>query len=141
MRKAAFCLLMLFGSLAAVGQSTPQWKVVSAGNFSGTGSIPYTTLFTAKGNGLYRISAYFSATSTVSQNAGWAAGFNWTDQTGTGLSVGLDAYLYIGTSYSTVNPYVFTMKAGTPIMFTVQESNSPQEATYELEFSVEQLVK
>lgn len=140
MHKTMFYTLLLW-SLAAFGQTRlPQWKVVKVGRESGSATIQQHVLFTPPTRGLYRISAYMSATSTVKQNTGWNALFEWTDQTGLSTAIGLSVTLTDGTQFQSYPPFVFTVKGGTQVVGSVSATDPPpQNAPYDLVYTIEKL--
>jgi hypothetical protein len=144
MRKLAICLLLLLCSLAAMGDGkpVPQWSVIKAVHISGTTTIPGTVLFTPTATAIYRISIYMSISSTIPQTGvGWSVFYKWTDPTGLGESAGTSPYLEGGAaSWSVVNPQVFSIQSGTPLVVQVLPSDpAPQNATYKLTLTVERL--
>ena len=80
MRKATIGLLLLLCSLAAFGQTQPQWRVVQHVILTHQSApIPQSPLFTPTKPGLYRLSAYISA---ESRYANWNLRVSWTDAAG-----------------------------------------------------------
>lgn len=61
LRNATTCFLLLLCSAMAFGQDQPQWKVVaSVVLFNQRQALPPTTILTPIGEGIYRLTLYFS---------------------------------------------------------------------------------
>jgi hypothetical protein len=137
MSKTTVCLLVLLCSLAAHGQKQPQWRVVkSVSLLDQTEPISDTTWFTPPTFGVYRLSGYMAGTNLQS---GTALEFiiSWTDVSGTtgGSSIVLSNQLPSGT----INPTVFSVRSGTPVVYHVQATPPPVGYTYILVLTVEKL--
>jgi hypothetical protein len=156
MRNAIFLLAILLGSSpsgfkqAAISQSpTNDHRHVDSprivAKFARTGqtaTIPLTTLFTPEEDGLYRLSAYFVMESNISANSDWVFQFIWTDHGGSANSVATLAANQNAAPPSSFQQTViaFNARAGAPVSYVVEPStNPPQNATYDLYFTVEKL--
>jgi hypothetical protein len=132
MRKAMLIgLLMMVCSLAAFGQSQPQWVVVySAVLFGQTEAIPQTTAFTpTETNGVYRLSACLSNPDDAHNTPIFI--LTWGKISPNTPSATLD-----GGQQITV---VFTPKAGVPLSYSVKGSRQGATGDYDLAFTIEQL--
>jgi hypothetical protein len=136
MRKAMICSLLVLCSLAALGQSQPRWTVVLAKSMGGKTPISNAVLFIPKKTGLYRLSAYISASGPVDQS-GWVLEFIWNDLIGgsAGAVAGASAGQY-GPSQQIV--VVFSPQKGVPVTLNV-EASGDQSSSYHASFTVEQL--
>lgn len=137
MRKPTICLLLLLCSLAAFGQSQPQWRVVQSIILPNqTAPITQTTLFTPTEAGLYRLTVYISATA-LSSGEEWSFGLIWTDlveQNPFTLTVSA-----VRNGPGTITS-IFSPRRNTPVSFQVEAENSPPpNSHYNLAFTVEQL--
>jgi hypothetical protein len=157
MRNSIFCLLAILLGLspsgftqAAISQSTTNDDrhidspriVAEFARFGQTATIPLTTLFTPKEDGLYRLSAYFVIESNVNANALWAFQFIWTDHGGSANRVVTLVANQNAPPPSSFQQTVtaFNARAGAPVSYVVTPSNPPpQDATYDLYFTVEKL--
>ena len=137
MRKATLCLVVLLCSLAAYGQKQPQWRVVkSVSLFDQSEPIPNTILFTPSTFGVYRLSGYMAGTNLQS---GTALEFfmSWTDASGSPESSSMVVQNQIPSE--TINPTVFTVHPGTPVVYDVEAAPPPVGYTYILVLTVEKL--
>lgn len=137
MRKTTVYLLVLLCSLAAYGQKQPQWRVVkSVSLLDQTEPISDTILFTPPTIGVYRLSGYMAGTNLQS---GTALEFyiSWTDVSGTPGSSSIVVQNQIPSG--TINPTVFAVRPGTPVVYHVQATPPPVGYTYILVFTVEKL--
>ena len=143
MRKIGVLIAVLMcASVSSFGQSgLPQWKVVKEFHLSdSTTTIPPTVLFTPQRTGIYRITGYMSVESNMEQDAGWSWVVYWTDKTGRPGVTGLTPLLISGSNYLTLSSFSFCAKAGDPVSFRTDPTFPvPQDATYNLEFTIEKL--
>lgn len=132
MRKGLVCSLLVLCSLAAVGQSVPQWKVVKVVHVQGGGSPGFrkSILLLPRTSGFYRATAYLGSSNLTQANTGWIAELEWTDQTGLPGDVN---FALIGTggkgAYTAMNPTAFTVQANTPVIASIQINGPPPNAT------------
>jgi hypothetical protein len=104
-------------------------------------AIPLHTLFTPRHRGLYRVSVYMAALSSVlPQDAGWSFGLSWTDQTDTLESFGVTPILLQGNLQVEQDTHLISPEPGFPVSITVSPTSPPPvDSTYTLLFTVEQL--
>lgn len=131
MRKTTICLLLLLlCSLAAFGQAEPQWKVVKHGILIHQAAGSSSALFTPTTTGLYRMSAYLSASDTVSN---WQVRLLWTDFGG----LPQDYVQSFAAGAPPIGSFLFVPKAGTPVIYIV-EGNDPTKP-YNIAYTIEGL--
>jgi hypothetical protein len=86
-RALLFTLLVTSASLNTFGQAATSAKyprvVTELSVTKQSETIPMTTFYTPKTNGIYRVSAYMALTPAVQGcNAFWALTVSWTDESG-----------------------------------------------------------
>jgi hypothetical protein len=136
MRKATMCLLIALCSLAAFGQSQPQWKVVQYVSLAKqANNIPETTMFVPTAPGLYRMSGYLSV---VGPAAGWELVVTWTDVTGLNSSSHLKVVAN-GPAVGQLGALIFVPKAGVPVAYSVTEQGNNPPSIYNVGIVIEQL--
>lgn len=128
---------------SCLGQNNglPQWKVVKEFHvLHQTSTIPPTVLFTPTKDTLYRINAYMSGTTQVSQMTDWIAFIRWTDETGQNTSGGVSVFFNTLNSVFTTDFEIFRPKTGSGVTVEVDASDPPpQDATYDLAVIIEEL--
>jgi hypothetical protein len=131
MRKTTICLLLLLlCSLAAFGQAEPQWKVVQHGALIHQTTGNGMTLFNPSTTGIYRMSAYISASEA---NTNWRVRLGWVDFGGLP-----QAYVQpFAPGAPQIGSFMFVPKAGTPVTYIVEGNDL--SATYNIAFTVEKL--
>jgi hypothetical protein len=139
MRKATIGLLGVLCLWGATSwKSQPQWTVVAEHHVVG-GTTPFTRtpIFTPRSTGLFRLSAYCSASGGPVGQSGWAFLLGWKDSSGGTGSAN------VGCVAGTVSPYQSTMtilspQAGLPFLLSANSSGE-MLSTYDVAFTIEQL--
>lgn len=132
--------MALLCSLAAFGQSQPQWKVVQSVILRNqTAPVPVTTIFTPEKAGIYRMTAFMSVTAKEPQsNSSWSFAF----ECGVGAGQSCSSYMIVqdGQQVATIPSYAFSPQIGIPVAYDVQASDPPPiESMYNLVLTIEQL--
>jgi len=139
MRRAAIVLIAVMMCAGySFGQSNglPQWKVAKEFHIqNATTQFSKVKIFTPAHGGLYRLSAYISASGMYV--AGWSAQFDWTDSGGQPASAsvigGTGKYLSGQQALVILSP-----QEHSPVTLTVSPTGS-ETATYDLVFTIEEL--
>jgi hypothetical protein len=92
-----------------------------------TSSIPTTTIFTPKQDGLYRASAYMTMTTPGTDQSLWVLNFNWTDNAGEETTFLSYAYVNqkpphayaLSSAADSPTGLTFMALAGVPVTFSV----------------------
>jgi hypothetical protein len=114
-----------------------------------TAPIPTTTIFTPPQDGLYRLSAYATLTRTdVNSVSTWQFSVGWSDDVGP-QSAGSILFIQGNTragSFVWENfvdlggaSVILESKAGTPITYTVIQTDGPDNSAYALYYTLERL--
>lgn len=144
MRKATMSLLVVLALWGATSwhppQQLPQWRVVQSVILTHqTAPIPPTTIFTPEKAGVYRTTAYMSATAKQRQsNTSWSFAFECV----AGVGQSCSSYMTVqdGQQVATIPSYAFSPQVGLPVAYYVQASDPPPiESTYKLVLTIEQL--
>jgi hypothetical protein len=128
------------------GQTSP--VIVARGALRNqTATIPTTTVFTPKDDGLYQLTVYADITqSNPASQSYWNFTPAWADDTGVQTDNGVlwgngASYgpFYSSNSYLGGTMIPFEAKAGMPITYTVTQTGPPDGSVYALYYTLERL--
>ena len=151
------CVAVLLVPMVALAQDTQSSsttvtspQIVAKGKLRNqTAPIPATTIFTPPQDGLYRLSAYATLTRTdVNSVSTWQYSVGWTDDVGAqsaGSILFIEGKTHAG-QFVWENSFdlggasvIFESKAGTPITYTVVQTDGPDNSAYSLYYTLERL--
>jgi hypothetical protein len=114
-------------------------KIVASGVFQHqSAAIPVTNIFTASGDGLYRISVYISITNQQPPNSAWFARIESIDASAD-TPTGVDAFTIPGDMFASE---IVSPRPGMPITLAVQPLRAnivPSVGFYTVRYVIEQL--
>ena len=146
MRKTICLVVVLMCAwVSSFGQSNglPQWKVIREFHVIGANTaIEPTILFTPSKDGMYRVSGVMAAHSQVKQGGGFEMVIRWTNRNSNSDQVGMSFCFSesCGLDDQSINGRVFSAKPQTPVVLSLIVSDPPpQDATYDLAFTIEKL--
>jgi hypothetical protein len=123
-----------------LAQVQPQWTVIASEKLVAQNTpIAPVTLFTPKGIGLYRVSAYMSVSGSTPES-GWILKFNITDST-TGRNVSQSLAVSDGrgnNGLGTISAAIFSPESGIPVTYEV-DPETGAEIQYTVMFTIEAL--
>jgi hypothetical protein len=105
-----------------------------------TKTITFQPVFTPQKMGLFRLTGYMAAvSSTTPQEAGWSLTLEWTNQIGILETFSLVPYLNDPLNQVERSSMIFSPQPGLPIDIQIEPANNPQNSTYTLLVTIEQL--
>lgn len=138
MCKGTLCLLVVLSLWAATSwQHQPQWRVVVEQHMmGGTQPISDAPIFTPERTGVYRLSAYCSASGPANKS-GWSFLFIWNDLPGNPASADVSciADFFQSAEQAVV---IFSPQVGVPVRLRGEDSGD-KSSTYNAAFTIEQL--